>query len=103
MWVMKWAELLKIRSDHNQGFSYKAALRYYEWLEDKIQRNVPFDQVVQELLGSQRRVVRAAGDQLLQRRARHAEDRREHRPGLHGHAGAVRPVPQSSVRSLDAG
>ena len=52
MWVMKWAELLKVRSDNNQTLSYKSALRYYEWLEDKISRNVPFDQIVQQLLGS---------------------------------------------------
>jgi hypothetical protein len=53
MWVMKWAELLQVRSDGgNQTLSYKAALRYYEWLEDKISRNVPFDQIVKELLAS---------------------------------------------------
>jgi hypothetical protein len=52
MWVMKWAELLKIRSDNNQTLSYKSALRYYEWLDDKISHNVPFDQIVQQLLSS---------------------------------------------------
>ncbi|HZL38276.1 MAG TPA: DUF1549 and DUF1553 domain-containing protein [Tepidisphaeraceae bacterium] len=51
MWVMKWAELLQIRSDNNQ-VSYKSALLYYNWLEDKIARNVPFDQIVQEILGA---------------------------------------------------
>ena len=30
--------------------SYKAALLYYNWLEDKIAHNVPFDKIVQELL-----------------------------------------------------
>ena len=49
MWVMKWAELLQIRSD-NQEVSYKAALLYYNWLEDKIAHNVPFDEIVRELL-----------------------------------------------------
>src|SRR6185437_8581074 len=49
MWVMKWAELLQIRSD-NQQVSYKAALLYYNWLEDKIAHNVPFDEIVRELL-----------------------------------------------------
>jgi hypothetical protein len=54
IWVMKWAELLQIRSDGgNQTLSYKSALRYYEWLEDKIAHNVPFDQIVQQLLASQ--------------------------------------------------
>jgi hypothetical protein len=53
MWVMKWAELLKIRSQGNQqGESYKAALRYYDWLKDSLQHNVPFDQIVRDLIGS---------------------------------------------------
>ena len=51
MWVMKWAELLQIRSD-GQQVSYKNALLYYNWLEEKIENNVPFDQIVQELLGA---------------------------------------------------
>ncbi|HWE92512.1 MAG TPA: DUF1549 and DUF1553 domain-containing protein [Tepidisphaeraceae bacterium] len=50
LWVMKWAELLQIRSDNQ--VSYKAALLYYNWLQDRIARNVPFDQIVQELLGA---------------------------------------------------
>jgi len=48
MWVMKFAELLKIRS--NNDVSYKSALLYYNWLEDKLSHNVPMDQIVQELL-----------------------------------------------------
>jgi hypothetical protein len=50
MWVMKFAELLKIRSDNQ--VSYKSALLYYNWLEDKLSRNVPMNQIVQELLDS---------------------------------------------------
>ncbi|MDB5355249.1 MAG: hypothetical protein JWN24_1702 [Phycisphaerales bacterium] len=50
LWVMKWAELLQIRSDNQ--VSYKAALLYYNWLQDRIAHNVPFDQIVQELLGA---------------------------------------------------
>lgn len=48
MWVMKWAELLQIRT--SQQVSYKAMLLYYNWLQDKIARNVPMDEMVQELL-----------------------------------------------------
>ncbi len=51
MWVMKWAELLQIRSDNNQ-VSYKSALLYYQWLEDRISRNVPFNQIVRELISA---------------------------------------------------
>jgi hypothetical protein len=50
VWVMKFAELLKIRSDNQ--VSYKSALLYYNWLEDKLSHNVPMDQIVQELLDS---------------------------------------------------
>jgi len=48
-WVMKWAELLEIRSRQDQ-FSEKAALQYFGWLQDKFARNVSLDKIVQELL-----------------------------------------------------
>jgi hypothetical protein len=47
--VMKFAELLQIRSRQDQ-FSQKAALGYYDWLRDKMLANVPFDDIVRELL-----------------------------------------------------
>jgi hypothetical protein len=50
LWVLKWAELLQIRSSNQ--VSYKAMLLYYTWLQDKIARNVPTDQWVKELLGA---------------------------------------------------
>jgi hypothetical protein len=50
LWVLKWAELLQIRS--SQQVSYKAMLLYYDWLQDKVARNVPVNEWVQELLGS---------------------------------------------------
>ena len=50
MWVMKWSELLMIRT--SQQISYKAMLLYYNWLQQRIQDNVPIDQLVRELLGS---------------------------------------------------
>jgi hypothetical protein len=49
LWVMKWAELLQIRSRQDQ-FSYKAALSYYNWLQDKMLNNVPIDKIVQDLI-----------------------------------------------------
>jgi hypothetical protein len=49
LWVMKWAELLQIRS-RNDEFSYKAALQYYNWLQDKLGSNVPINTVVKELV-----------------------------------------------------
>jgi cytochrome c553 len=54
LWVMKWAELLQIRAVNVGGInmSYKATLLYYNWLQERIAKNVPFNQIVQELLAS---------------------------------------------------
>ena len=49
IWVMKFAELLQIRSVQDQ-FSYKAALQYYDWLRDQLLANVPIDQIVRSLI-----------------------------------------------------
>jgi hypothetical protein len=52
LWVLKWAELLQMRTDPNGNVSPKAVLLYYGWLQDKIARNVPTDEWVRELLGA---------------------------------------------------
>ncbi|MEM7146440.1 MAG: DUF1549 domain-containing protein [Verrucomicrobiota bacterium] len=54
MWVMKWAELLQIRSSGNvnQGLSYKGALLYHNWLEERVANNVPMNEIVIELLSA---------------------------------------------------
>tara|TARA_B100001964_G_scaffold245054_1_gene329581 strand:+ start:165 stop:3158 length:2994 start_codon:yes stop_codon:yes gene_type:complete len=52
MWVMKFAELLQIRTDDNNGVSYKATLLYFNWLKDRIANNVPMNQIVRELISS---------------------------------------------------
>ena len=52
IWVMKWAELLQIRTQQNNQVSYKATLLYHNWLKDRIANNVPFDRIVQERLSS---------------------------------------------------
>ena len=51
LWVLKWAELLQLRSDGN-NVSRKAMLLYFNWLQDKIAKNVPTDVWVRELLGA---------------------------------------------------
>ncbi len=51
LWVMKWAELLQVRSaDQQTQMSAKSALQYFDWIEDEITRNVPVDQMVKELI-----------------------------------------------------
>jgi len=54
LWVMKWAELLQIRSsiNNNQPPFYKNALLYYNWLSERIGKNVPLNEIVVELLAA---------------------------------------------------
>ena len=54
MWVMKWAELLQIRTFNNgpQQVSYKAALNYYQWLRERIAGNMPFNELIRQVLSA---------------------------------------------------
>jgi hypothetical protein len=49
LWVMKWAEILQIRSQGND-VSPKGALLYHQWLDQRIAANQPIDEMVQDLL-----------------------------------------------------
>jgi hypothetical protein len=49
LWVMKWAELLEIRSRDNVVFPKSAEL-YFEWLRDQMLTNAPLDRTVRSLL-----------------------------------------------------
>lgn len=51
IWVMKWSQLLQIRSYQNV-VSPKTALLYHGWLKDKISANTPVNEIVVELLGA---------------------------------------------------
>jgi hypothetical protein len=51
IWVMKWAELLQVRTIANR-VEKKPMLAYFNWLRDKIANNTPTDKMVQELLGA---------------------------------------------------
>ncbi len=48
LWVMKWAELLQIRTAN--GVSPKGLLLYDRWLRDRIYAGMTIDKVIQELL-----------------------------------------------------
>jgi uncharacterized protein DUF1549/uncharacterized protein DUF1553 len=52
LWVMKWAELLQIRTDDNRQVSYKTALGYFNWLQARAEDNVPFNEMVRDLLSA---------------------------------------------------
>lgn len=49
LWVMKWAELLEIRSRDNVVYP-KAALVYFEWLRNQMLAGVPLDKIVRDLI-----------------------------------------------------
>ncbi len=51
VWVMKWAELLQIRSaDQQLQMSLKSALQYFDWLEEQVASNVPVNVMVKNLV-----------------------------------------------------
>ncbi|MDG3003057.1 DUF1549 and DUF1553 domain-containing protein [Paludisphaera mucosa] len=50
IWVSKWAELLQIRT--TLTVSYKSMFLYYNWLVEQLSKDMPMDQMVQELLGA---------------------------------------------------
>ena len=54
IWVMKWAELLQIRTTGNNAndVTYKAALLWYNWLRDQVAENRPFNEIVYDLLSA---------------------------------------------------
>jgi hypothetical protein len=51
LWVMKWSELMMIRTVNNQ-VGYKAMLLYSGWLQERIEANTPIDALVRELLSA---------------------------------------------------
>ncbi len=50
IWVMKWAELLQVRSSNQ--VSYKAMLLYYNWIQEQVAKNRPMNELVQEILSA---------------------------------------------------
>ncbi len=54
MWVMKWGELLRVRSvQQNAGyFSSKNTKLYYDWLKKQVASNEPLDKMVKNLIAS---------------------------------------------------
>ena len=51
LWALKWSELLQIRSDQNTG-GYKSTLRYYDWLHDQLEKNVPINVIASQLISA---------------------------------------------------
>jgi hypothetical protein len=53
MWTMKWCELLQVRTPvvNGQG-SYKATKGYYTFLHDRIEKNVPMNEIARQLISA---------------------------------------------------
>ncbi len=51
LWVMKWAEILQIRTVANE-VSPKAVLLYHQWLDRRIAANEPIDRMVRDLVSA---------------------------------------------------
>jgi hypothetical protein len=83
MWVMKWAELLQIRSAPNK-LSYKAALLYYNWLQDKLANNRPINEIVQELLTASGGTFKTPPSNYFQNETETLKTA-ENVAGIHGH------------------
>ena len=102
LWVMKWAELLQIRSVEPGQLQGDAAVLQLAAGQDRQQR-------ADRTSGCRSCSARPAGrsrtrpTNYYQNETRHPEGDRERRPGVHGHAHPVRPVPQPPVRPLDDG
>lgn len=52
VWTLKWSELLQIRSGQNNQGSPKATQGYYGWLHDKIEKNVPLNEMARQLISA---------------------------------------------------
>ena len=52
VWALKWSELLQIRSGQNNQGSPKATQGYYGWLHDKIEQNVPLNEMARQLISA---------------------------------------------------
>ncbi len=50
LWVMKWSEILQIRTDVLLGKSRKAMILYSDWLAERVASGAPIDAMVRELL-----------------------------------------------------
>ncbi len=53
IWALKWSELLQVRTDqnNNQG-GYKAVLSYYNWIRERLEKNVPINEIARELISA---------------------------------------------------
>ena len=102
LWVLKWAELLQIRSSQPGQLQGDAALLQLAAGQDR-QATCRSTRWCRSCSAPTAARSRTRPTNYYQIETRHAEGDRERRPGVHGHADPVRPVPQPPVRPLDDG
>ena len=93
-WTMKWSDVLR---SSRKTLDLKGVQAYHKWLRHKISENVPFDNVIYELLT-------ADGNPATNPPANYYRATRDptalaeiDRPALLRHPHAMRQVPQSSL------
>lgn len=52
LWALKWSELLQIRTEQNNQGSYKAVISYYKWIRDRLEQNVPVNEIARQLISA---------------------------------------------------
>ena len=98
-WTVKWGDLLQVQP---QVLGDKGMWAFREWIRESIAANKPYDKMVRELLTARgssyenppANYFRFTRDPKLAMENDHA--------ALPGRAHGLRPVPRSSVRTLDA-
>ena len=99
-WTLKFADILR---SNGRLIEPKGAYVFHRWIRDCLERDVPMDAFVRELLTSEGSTYKNPAANYY-RISRDPEScRRDHRPALPGGPDPVRQVPQSSVRAVDPG
>ena len=98
-WALKFADVLR---SNGRLIQTKGAYVFHRWIRECLERNMPMDQMVRELLTADGSTFKNTGDQLLPHQPRPGVGRRNDRPALSGRAYSVCQVPQPPVRALDA-
>ncbi|PYK63840.1 MAG: hypothetical protein DME21_01600 [Verrucomicrobia bacterium] len=98
-WTLKWADLLRVEA---HSLDQKGVQNFHHWIRQCIAENKPLDQFVRELHRPRQHLQQSHGEFLPpQPRSRRALQ--SGGAGVPRHALAMRRVPQSSFRPLDAG
>ena len=99
-WALKFADILR---SNGRLIQTKGAYVFHRWIRAALERNMPMDQFVRELLTTDGSTFSQPRRQLLPDQPRPGVRRRDDGPALPGRPHPVRQVPQPPVRALDSG